>query len=66
LRAWSSTATTLQVCKFDEVEADDAAATSRSSVPSGNGVGKKARTERWPRIVAITSFHSPVGTAPSR
>jgi len=57
---------TLQVCKFDEVEADCAAATRRTSVPGGNGVGIKARTERCDRIVAKTSFHGPGGAAPSR
>ena len=40
LRAGSSIATTLQVCKFDEVEADCAAATRHSRVPSGNGSGR--------------------------
>jgi len=40
LAALSSTATTLQVCRFDELGADCAAATSVSSVPGGKRIGR--------------------------
>jgi hypothetical protein len=66
LRSKSSTASTLQVCKFDEVEADCAAATSWCNVPGGSGAGEKARTERCDRIVVNTSFHRPVAAMPWR
>lgn len=36
----SLTATTLQACTFDEVGAEEAAATRVSSVPSGSGSGR--------------------------
>lgn len=53
-RSCDSTAITLQVCKFDEVGADCAAATSVSSVCSGNASRTKWRTERWLSIASST------------
>jgi hypothetical protein len=55
--ARSATATTLHNCRFDDVAADCAAATSVSTVPGGKASGRYARTERWPSNAAIVSFH---------
>ena len=42
LRSGASTVTTLQSCKFDDVDADCAAAISSSSVPAASARGRNA------------------------
>ena len=67
LRAGSSTTTTLQVCRFDEVGAEEAAASTRSSVAAGTVLGRKPRTERCESMVSSTALQwAGVGRVGSR
>jgi len=64
LAAESVTATTDQLCRFELVAANCAAATSVSSVPSGSESGRYPRIDRCDSSRSICSFQGPAaGTA---
>ena len=55
-RPWSSTATTLQVCRLLDVAADCAAATRASTVPGASASPVYARTDRCRNSPSITAL----------
>jgi hypothetical protein len=58
-----STVITLQNCLLDEVEADDAAVISVSSVPAGSGRSLYLRTDRWLVSSSSVSFQGTDGAS---
>src|SRR5450830_1817854 len=52
----------LHTCRFEELGADWAAATSNSRVPAGSASGRKSRTERCENRVSSTGLKESAAT----